>query len=218
MVKYSPKENTYKEMYLINKFEMDTIENSLQNLRDDKRKTAEKGTMVNNIPLESQKEALENSNKETIQPVQASQNQVFNENSILDISGDKNTTTEKELPLNIDLSDNGNTLENTNNTTLSGNNAVLSPLNLKRILATEKRAVKKIKKIRQEEKKKLKNKDSKSPERRTTRKAARDLNRKRITVKNVSKPLSMITSKTEKRRKSGNASETIDEIFQNWNV
>ena len=175
MVKYSPKENTYKEMYLINKFEKDIMENSLQNLRDDKRKTAEKGTMVNNIPLESQKEALENSNKETIQPVQASQNQVFNENSILDISGDKNTTTEKELPLNIDLSDNGNTLENTNNTTLSGNNAVLSPSNLKRILATEKRAVKKIKKITQKEKKKLKNKDSKSPERRTTSKIARDL-------------------------------------------
>ena len=93
--------------------------------------------MVNNIPLETQKEALENSNKKTMQPVQASQNQVFNENSILDISGDKNTTTEKELPLNIDLSDNGNTLENTNNTTLSGNNAVLSPSNLKRILATD---------------------------------------------------------------------------------
>ena len=218
MVKYSPKENTYKEMYLINKFEKDIMENSLQNLKDDKRKTTEKGTMVNNIPLETQKEALENSNKKTMQPVQASQNQVFNENSILDISGDKNTTTEKELPLNIDLSDNGNTLENTNNTTLSGNNAVLSPSNLKRILATEKRAVKKIKKIRQEEKKKLKNKDSKSPERRTTRKIARDLNKKRITVKNVSKPLSTITSKTDKKLKSGNANETIDEIFQNWNV
>ena len=211
MVKYFLKDNTYKKMYLINKFEKDIMENSLQNLRDDKRKTAEKGTMVNNIPLESQKEALENSNKETMQPVQASQNQVSNENSILDIPGDKNKTAEKELPLNIDLSDNGNTPQNTNNT-------ILSPSNLKRILATEKRVAKQIKKITQKEKKKLKNKDSKSPERRTTRKAARDLNRKRITVKNVSKPLSMITSKTEKKRKSGNANETIDEIFQNWNV
>ena len=42
MVKYSPKENTYKEMYLINKFEKDIMENSLQNMRNDKRKTAEK--------------------------------------------------------------------------------------------------------------------------------------------------------------------------------
>ena len=211
MVKYSPKENTYKEMYLINKFEKDIMENSLQNMRNDKRKTAEKSTMVNNMSVETQNEALENANKKTIQQVQESQNQVSNENSILNIPEEKNAITEKELPLNIDLSDNGNTPENTNNT-------ILSSSNLKRILATENRVAKQIKKITQKEKKKLKNKDSKSPERRTTRKAARDLNRKRITVKNVSKPLSMITSKTEKKRKSGNPNETIDEMFQNWNV
>ena len=78
--------------------------------------------------------------------------------------------------------------------------------------------MKKIKQITQKEKKKNKNKGSKSPEKRTTRKIARDLNRKRITVKNVSKPLSMITSKAEKKLKSGRTNETIDEIFQNWNV
>ena len=191
-------------MYLINKFEKDIMENSLQNMRNDKRKTAEKSTMMNNMSPETQNEALENANKKTIQPVQANQNQVSNENSILNIPEEINTTTEKELPLNIDLSDN--------------ENAILSPSNLKRILATEKSALKKIKKITQKEKKKIKNKGSKSPEKRTTRKIARDLNRKRITVKNVSKPLSMITSKTEKKIKSGNANETIDEIFQNWNV
>ena len=38
MVKYSPKENTYKEMYLINKFERDIMENTLQNMRNDKTK------------------------------------------------------------------------------------------------------------------------------------------------------------------------------------
>jgi hypothetical protein len=204
MVKYSPKENTYKEMYLINKFEKDIMENSLQNMRNDKRKTAEKSTMVNNISLETQNESLENTNKKTIQPVQESQNQVSNENSILNIPEEENAATEKELPLNIDLSDNENT--------------TLSPSNLKRILATEKSALKKIRQIMQKEKKKNKNKGSKTPEKRTTRRTATDLNRKRITVKNVSKPLSMITSKTEKKRKSGNANETIDEIFQNWNV
>ena len=123
MVKYSPKENTYKEMYLINKFEKDIMENSLQNMRNDKRKTAEKSTMVNNMSPETQNEALENVNKKTIQH-DTSQNQVSNENSILNIPEEKNTTTEKELPLNIDLSDNENT--------------ILSPSNLKRILATEK--------------------------------------------------------------------------------
>ena len=141
MVKYSPKENTYKEMYLINKFEKDIMENSLQNMRNDKRKTAEKSTMMNNMSPETQNEALENANKKTIQPVQANQNQVSNENSILNIPEEKNTTTEKELPLNIDLSDN--------------ENAILSPSNLKRILATEKSAVKKIKQITQKEKKKI---------------------------------------------------------------
>ena len=203
MVKYLSKENTYKEMYLINKFEKDIMENSLQNMRNDKRKTAEKSTMVNNMSPETQNEALENVNKKTIQH-DTSQNQVSNENSILDIPEEENSTTEKELPLNIDLSDN--------------ENAILSPSNLKRILATEKSAIKKIKQITQKEKKKNKNKGSKSPEKRTTRRIAKDLNRKRITVKNVSKPLSMITSITEKKLKSGRTNDTIDEIFQNWNV
>ena len=203
MVKYSPKENTYKEMYLINKFEKDIMENSLQNMRNDKRKTAEKSTMVNNMSPETQNEALENVNKKTIQH-DTSQNQVSNENSILDIPEEENSTTEKELPLNIDLSNN--------------ENAILSPSNLKRILATEKSAIKKIKQITQKEKKKNKNKGSKSPEKRTTRRIAKDLNRKRITVKNVSKPLSVITSITDKKLKSGKANDTIDEIFQNWNV
>merc|ERR1712082_7536 len=171
------------------------------NMKNDKRKTAEKSTMVNNISLETQNEALENTNKKTIQPVQESQNQVSNENSIINIPEEEIATTEKELPLNIDLSDNENT--------------ILSPSNLKRILATEKSALKKIRQIMQNEKKKNNNKGSKTPEKRTTRRIATDLNRKRITVKNVSKPLSMITSKTEKKRKSGNANETIDEIFQN---
>ena len=203
MVKYSPKENTYKEMYLINKFEKDIMENSLQNMRNDKRKTAEKSTMVNNMSPETQNEALENVNKKTIQH-DTSQNQVSNENSILDIPEEENSTTEKELPLNIDLSNN--------------ENAILSPSNLKRILATEKNAIKKIKQITQKEKKKIKNKGSKSPAKKTTRRIAKDLNRKRITVKNVSKPLSVITSITDKKLKSGRANDTIDEIFQNWNV
>ena len=114
------------------------------------------------ICLQILKKVLENANKKIIQPVQASRNQVSNENSILDIPEEINTTTEKGLPHTVNLSDNGNTRENIINTTLSRNNSVLSPSNLKRILATEKRAVKKL--------------------------------------------------------KSGNANETIDEIFKNRNV
>ena len=42
MVKYALQENTYKEMYLINKFENDEMENSLRNMRNDKTETTQK--------------------------------------------------------------------------------------------------------------------------------------------------------------------------------
>ena len=65
MVKYSPKENTYKEMYLINKFEKDIMENSLQNLRNDKTKTAQKITPENIVSLDDEKKLIENSDENT---------------------------------------------------------------------------------------------------------------------------------------------------------
>ena len=37
MAKYSPKENSYKEMYLINKFQKDIMETSLQKLKTTKK-------------------------------------------------------------------------------------------------------------------------------------------------------------------------------------
>ena len=46
MVKYSPKENSYREMYLINKFEKDIMENSLQNMRNDQTKTTQKSLQL----------------------------------------------------------------------------------------------------------------------------------------------------------------------------
>ena len=66
MVKYSPKDNSYKEMYLINKFEKDVMENSLQNMRIDKTKTTQKIPASNTTSSEYEKEALETSKKTTI--------------------------------------------------------------------------------------------------------------------------------------------------------
>ena len=37
MVNHSPKENSYKEMYLINKFQKDIMETSLQKLKNNKK-------------------------------------------------------------------------------------------------------------------------------------------------------------------------------------
>ena len=63
MVKYSPNENTYKEMYLINKFEKDVMESSLQNMRHDKTKTTQKIPTSNKTSSENETEALETPNK-----------------------------------------------------------------------------------------------------------------------------------------------------------
>ena len=59
MVKYSPKENSYREMYLINKFEKDIMENSLQKLRNNKQDLIDKSVMTNDFNLEGRKEAIE---------------------------------------------------------------------------------------------------------------------------------------------------------------
>ena len=48
MVKYSPKENSYREMYLINKFEKDIMENSLQNLKNNEKDLIDKFVTTNN--------------------------------------------------------------------------------------------------------------------------------------------------------------------------
>ena len=51
MVKYSTKENSYREMYLINKSEKDIMENSLQNLRNNKKDLIDKSVAANILLL-----------------------------------------------------------------------------------------------------------------------------------------------------------------------
>ena len=63
MVKYSPKENSYREMYLINKFEKDVMENNLRNSRNNKKDLIDKSVTTNNENLEGRKEAMENNDK-----------------------------------------------------------------------------------------------------------------------------------------------------------
>ena len=109
MVKYSPKYNRYKEMYLINKFENDIMENSLQNLRNDKTKTAQKITPENIVPLDDEKELIENSDKNTSHLQPEKQSQKSNENNTMNIPEVINTSIEQEHLNDISLSDNGNT-------------------------------------------------------------------------------------------------------------
>ena len=63
MVKYSPKENSYREMYLINKFEKNIMENSLQNLKNNKKDLIDKSVTTNNVYPEGRKETIENHGK-----------------------------------------------------------------------------------------------------------------------------------------------------------
>ena len=62
-------------MYLINKFEKDIMENSLQSLRNEKTKTAQKITPENIVSLDDEKELLENSEKNTSHSQQEKQSQ-----------------------------------------------------------------------------------------------------------------------------------------------
>ena len=109
MVKYSPKAYTYKEMYLINKFEKDIMENSLQNMRNDQNKTTQKIITTNDISPVKEKEEIENSNKKKTESEKG--NQISNEKGIPDIPEVLNSSIEKEQINDISLSDNGNTPE-----------------------------------------------------------------------------------------------------------
>ena len=213
MVKYSPNENTYKEMYLINKFEKDVMENSLQNMRNDKTKTTQKIPASNNTSSENEKEALETSNKKKSQSENGNENLVSNEN---DIGGSNleilNSSVETEKIPNdktSSVNENTPTSEKRIDRNISRNNSILTPSDLKRILSTEKRAMRKIKQIAR-----------RAPEKRQTRKDANLINKERqrqvVTVKNA-EPLTMIYP-ISKKRKLNNQNEFTEDIFHNWRV
>ena len=213
MVKYSPKENNYKEMYLINKFEKDVMENSLQNMRHDKTKSTQKIPTSNKTSSENEKEALETPNKKKSQSENGNENLVSNEN---DIGGSNleilNSSVETEKFPNdkaSSVNENTPTSEKRIDRNISRNKSILTPSDLKRILSTEKRAMRKIKQIAR-----------RAPEKRQTRKDANLINKERqrqvVTVKNA-EPLTMIYP-ISKKRKLNNQNEFTEDIFHNWRV
>ena len=262
MVKYSPKENTYKEMYLINKFEKDVMENSLQNMRNDKTKTNQKVPVSITTSSENDKDAIETPNKKETQSKQGNEPLVSNENDIegftpeilnssiekeklpndKPLSVNENTPTSKKridrnisrnnslltpsdlkrTPHNSTPLDRDNILEKRANPNTSKNDFSLSPSSFQRILDTEKRAIKKIKKISKNEKKLNGIKSSKLSDKRITRKMAKSTNnithnkaKKRIVVKNSDKAIS-ITPLTKKKKENKNKS--VEEVFHGWNI
>ena len=211
MVKYSPNENTYKEMYLINKFEKDVMESSLQNMRHDKTKSTQKIPTSNKTSSENETEALETPNKKNPQSEKGNEIRMSNENDIeTSIPEILNSSTETEKIPNdktSSVNENTTTSEKRIDRNISRNKPILTPSDMKRILSTEKRAMRKIKQIVR-----------RVPEKRQTRKDARMLNKSRqvVTVKNA-EPLSMISPKSKKRNLR-NQNEFTEDIFHNWRV
>ena len=213
MVKYSPNENTYKEMYLINKFEKDVMESSLQNMRHDKTKTTQKIPTSNKTSSENETEALETPNKKKPQSEKGNEIRMSNENDIeTSIPEILNSSTETEKIPNdktSSVNENTTTSEKRIDRNISRNRPILTPSDMKRILSTEKRAMRKIKQIAR-----------RAPEKRQTRKDANLINKERqrqvVTVKNA-EPLTMIYP-ISKKRKLNNQNEFTEDIFHNWRV
>ena len=97
MVKYSPKENTYKEMYLINKFERDIMENTLQNMRNDKTKNSQKFTTENIAYPDDKIVEVETPDKKTSDSLPEKHNQKSNENGDMDIPEVINSAIERDV-------------------------------------------------------------------------------------------------------------------------
>jgi hypothetical protein len=163
MAKYSPKENSYKEMYLINKFQKDIMETSLQKLKNNKKDTIESLVSSNNSNSDEHKGILENKDQKVSQPFITVQN-----DNVTDPINDPeaiNLSIENETPNNSTPLDRDNILEKRANPNTSKNDFSLSPSSFQRILDTEKRAINKIKKISKNEKKLNGIKSAKSSER-----------------------------------------------------
>ena len=100
MVKYSPKENSYREMYLINKFEKDVMENSLKNLRNNKKDLIDKSVTTNNENPEGRREAIENNDDKILQSFPSNTTHEGNEINPANNPEVSNLSIENEMPLN----------------------------------------------------------------------------------------------------------------------
>ena len=220
MAKYSPKENSYKEMYLINKFQKDIMETSLQKLKNNKKDTIESLVSSNNSNSDEHKGILENKDQKISQPLIT----VQNDNATAPVNDPEaiNLSIENETPHNSTPLDRDNILEKRANPNTSKNDFSLSPSSFQRILDTEKRAFKKIKKISKNEKKLNGIKNAKLSDKRITRKMAKSTNnithnraKKRIVVKNSDKAVSITPWKKKKKE---NKNKSVDEVFHGWNI
>ena len=217
MVKYSPKENLYREMYLINKFEKDIMENSLQNLRNNKKDLIDKSVATNNVNPEGRKETLENHGKKILQSLPSSTTQEHNESNPVNNPEVSNLSTDNEMPQNSTQINDDSNLEKRVDPSKSKNGPSLSPSSFQSALGTNRKPSKKIKKPSRDEKKQKSPRSGKLTEPRTTRNMEKRNRKakKRIIVKNVDKTISITPWK---KRKKENANESSEEFFHGWKL
>ena len=217
MVKYSPKENSYREMYLINKFEKDIMENSLQNLRNNKKDLIDKSVTTNNENPRGRKEAIENNDEKILQSLPSVTTHERNEINPVNNPEVSNQLIENDMPQNSTQMKDDSNLEKRVDPSKSKNDPSLSSSSLQSALDTDKTPNKKIRKPSRNEKKRKSPRSGKSSESRVTRNMAKS-NRKakrKIIVKNADKTISITPWK---KRKKENTDESSEEFFHGWKL
>ena len=137
-------------MYLINKFEKDIMENSLQNLQNNKKDVTQKVAPTENETQQTPKDILQDDGKKKSQTSELDINPEANENEILNIQESINTSNNN--PENSSLLNNDSISDKTVDSRILQSGFYLSPASLRKIIDTEKRTIKKIKKISRDEK------------------------------------------------------------------
>ena len=148
MVKYALQENTYKEMYLINKFEKDIMENSKQNLGNKKRNTVENIVQTDNINNEAPKSTLENKIEKLVPPRKG---QELNESDHMNIPEASVLSIKNETPK--DKINNDINIEKVNDTSKSKNAFSPTPQKSKGNSDAKKKTPEKIDKLKRSKKK-----------------------------------------------------------------
>ena len=97
MSKHSTNVGEYKEMYLINKFQKDIMENSLGNMSSEKIKSKENLPTLNSVSQTTQTNIPEDLNENKDLPVESATKVVTPENSVSNIPMETNNNIEEEL-------------------------------------------------------------------------------------------------------------------------
>ena len=115
MSKHSLSVGEYNEMYLINKFQKDIMENSLVNMSSEKLKSKENLPTLNMISQTTQTNTPEDLNESKNLPLESIKNVVSHTNNVTDIPTETINNIQEELLKNDKLKDKGKDTKNSKN-------------------------------------------------------------------------------------------------------